>query len=150
MQNIPIFLPLVVGALAFAGTALIHALPLSATVNLVRHERGLGRVGKSFWNDSTIVGRVIFFAAVANLVEMAIWAGIFVLLGEFKEFGTAYYHSAVNFTTLGYGDIIMSPSWRLLGPMEGATGMLMFGVSTAMVFTVIQKLVETRFTDLKI
>jgi hypothetical protein len=43
----------------------------------------------------------------------------------------------------------MSPAWRLLGPLEAANGMLMFGVSTAMVFAVIQRLIEARFADLK-
>jgi hypothetical protein len=43
----------------------------------------------------------------------------------------------------------MSPAWRLLGPMEAANGMLMFGLSTALVFAVIQWLIQTRFVDLK-
>ena len=89
------------------------------------------------------------YVLAAHLVEAALWAGVFVICGEFHEFGLAYYHSAVNYTTLGYGDIVMSPSWRSLGPLEAANGMLMFGVSTAMIFTVIQRLVEARFTDLK-
>jgi len=122
---------------------------LGATVNFVRHERQLGRVGKAFRSDLAIVGRGIFYAAIAHLAEIALWAGLFVLLGEFQDYGTAYYHSAMNYTTLGYGDIIMSPSWRLLGPMEAATGMLMFGVSTAMIFAIIQRLVEARFVDIK-
>jgi hypothetical protein len=43
----------------------------------------------------------------------------------------------------------MTLSWKLLGPMEAADGMLMFGVSTAIIFAVIQKLIETRFVDLR-
>jgi len=61
----------------------------------------------------------------------------------------AFYHSAVNYTTLGYGDLIMSPTWRLLGPLEAANGILMFGVSTAMIFTVILRLTQARFADLQ-
>jgi hypothetical protein len=57
------------------------------------------------------------------------------ICGEFHDFSTAYYHSAVNYTTLGYDDLILSPKWRLLGPLEAANGILMFGVSTAMIFT---------------
>jgi Ion channel len=63
------------------------------------------------------------------------------------DFGAAFYHSAENYTTLGYGDVVMSASWRLLGPFEAADGMLMFGVSTAMIFAVIQRLVEIRLPD---
>jgi hypothetical protein len=43
----------------------------------------------------------------------------------------------------------LSPHWRMLGPLEAAAGMLMFGVSTAQVFTVIARLAQTRFADLK-
>jgi hypothetical protein len=71
------------------------------------------------------------------------------LCGEFRAFALAYDHSAVNYTTLGYGNVIMSPSWRLLGPLEAANGMLMFGVSTAIIFTVIQRLLHARFADLR-
>src|SRR6266404_4016583 len=60
-----------------------------------------------------------------------------------------HYHSMVNYTSLGYGDVIMSPSWKLLGPLETANGMLLFGVSTAMIFAVIQRLIQARFVDLK-
>jgi len=53
----------------------------------------------------------------------------------------------MNYTTLGDTDTVMSPSWRLLAPLEAANGMLMFGVSTAMLFAVIQRLIQTRFTQ---
>ena len=54
-----------------------------------------------------------------------------------------------HYTSLGYGDLIISPSWKLLGPLETANGMLLFGVSTAMIFAVIQRLVKARFVDQK-
>lgn len=140
---------LTVGAAAVVCTIIIHALPLSATVNFVRREKRLGRAGTSFWIDMGIVARAILYALVAHLAEIALWALLFVVCGEFSDFGTAYHHSAVNYTSLGYGDLIMTPSWRLLAPLETANGMLMFRVSTAMIFAVIQRLVETRFVDLK-
>ena len=86
---------------------------------------------------------------IAHLLEIGVWAALFMFCGEFRAFATAYDHSAVNYTTLGYGNVIMSPSWRLLGPLEAANGMLMFGVSTAIIFTVIQRLLHARFADLR-
>ena len=148
-HQIAIWIPLAVSLLAALGTMLIHALPLRATVEFVRHEKKLRRMGRGFWSDVRIVALVISYALVAHLVEMALWAVLFVVCGEFPAFGTAFYHSAVNFTTLGYGDVIMTPSWRLLGPLEAANGVLMFGVSTAMIFAVIQRLVHARFADLR-
>jgi len=149
IHRIAILVPLVVGGVAVICTVFIHALPLGATVNFIRREQKLGRTGTGFWIDMGIVVRAIMYALVAHLVEIALWALLFVICGEFPDFGTAYYHSAVNYTSLGYGDVIMSPSWKLLGPLETANGMLLFGVSTAMVFAVIQRLVESRYVDLK-
>ena len=148
-QQFAMLLPLVVGAGAVACTVFVHALALAVTVNFLRHERKLGRAGAGALIDLAIVVLVISFAFVAHLIEIAFWAVLLVLCGEFQEFGTAYYHSAVNYTTLGYGDLLLTPSWRLLGPLEATNGVLMFGVSAAMVFAVIQRLVLARFKDLR-
>src|SRR5215831_14003921 len=144
-----ILLPLVVGVGAVTCTIFVHALALAATVNFVRYERKLGRLGAGALIDLTIVALVIAFAFVAHLIEIALWAVLLVLCGEFQEFGIAFYCSAVNYTTLGYGDLLLTPSWRLLGPLEAANGALMFGVSTAIIFAVIQRLLLTRFEDLR-
>jgi Ion channel len=149
VHQVAIIAPLAVGAGAVVCTIFIHALALGATVNFFRRESKLGRTGLSHLVDFTIVVLVMSFAFVAHIVEVAIWAWLFIICGEFQEFGAAYYHSAVNYTTLGYGDVIMSPSWKLLGPLEAADGSLMFGVSTAMVFTVILRLIQIRFSDLR-
>ena len=141
-----IVFPLAVGAGAVICTIFIHALAVAATVNLFRHERKLGRAGAGVLIDLTIVALVISFAFVAHLIEIALWAVLLVFCGEFQEFGTAYYFSAGNY---GSGDLLLTPSWRLLGPLEATNGVLMFGVSAAMVFAVIQRLVLARFKDLR-
>ena len=146
-HHIAFLIPVAVGIAAIICTIFIHALPLSVTINFVRREERLGRVGVRFWMDTLIVARVILYALVAHLVEIAFWAVLFAICREFSDFDTAYYHSAVNYTSLGYGDIVMNPAWRLLGPLETANGMLLFGVSTAMIFAVIQRLFEARYVD---
>ncbi|SRR5713226_3799823 len=130
-------------------TIFIHALALSTAVKFVRHEKQLGRTGANFWIDAAIVALAMSIAFVAHLIEIALWAVLFIICREFPDFGTAYYHSAVNYTTLGYGDLIMTVSWKLLGPLEAADGMPMFGVSTAIIFAVIQRLIQARFVDLR-
>ena len=55
---------------------------------------------------------------LGNLLQIAIWGALFVWLGEFTELSEAVYHSAVNYASLGYGDIVMSKNWKLLGPLE--------------------------------
>jgi hypothetical protein len=149
-DRIAIWLPLAVSAGAVVATIAIHALAVTATVNFVRREIKLRRTGAGFWPDVTIVSVAISIALVAHLLEIGVWAMLFMLCREFPAFATAYYHSAVNYTTLGYGDLIMTPPWRLLGPLEAATGMLMFGVSTAVIFAVMQRLIYERFADLRV
>jgi len=148
-DRVAILIPLTVGLSAFAATILVHALALGAMVNFVRRERRVGRAGASFLHNVAIVAVAISFALAAHLVEIALWAVLLMICGEFREFGAAFDHSAVNYTTLGYGNVVMTPSWRLLGPLEAANGSLMFGVSTAIIFAVIQRLIHTRFADLK-
>ena len=149
VHQVAIVTPLIVGAGAVLCTIFIHSLALGATVNFFRRERRLGRAGMRYLIDLTIVVLVVSLAFVARVIEVAVWALLFMMCGEFQTFAAAYYHSAVNYSTLGYGDVIMSPSWKLLGPLEAADGSLMFGVSTAMIFAVILRLIQTRFADLR-
>jgi Ion channel len=148
-HRVAILVPLAVGTGAVVCTLLIHGLALGATVNFLRREIRLGRAGAGALIDIAIVVVVMSLAFVAHLIEIALWARLFVICGEFQEFGIAYYFSAVSYTTLGYGDLILSPSWKLLGPLEAADGALMFGVSTAMIFAVIVRLVQARYEDLR-
>jgi hypothetical protein len=145
--GIDLILPLAVGVATTLASILIHATALATIVDFFRHERRLGRAGVRFWRDVAIVAGVTLLGLAAHLVEIATWALVFELCGEFPGFAAAFYCSAENYTTLGYGDVIMSPAWRLLGPLEAADGMLMFGVTTAMIFTIIQRLIQTRFHD---
>ena len=84
-----------------------------------------------------LIAQVMLILVLGNLLQGAIWAALFMVLGEFQDFNTAYYHSLVNFATLGYGDIVMTDRWRILGPMQAINGVLMIGVSTASITSVV-------------
>lgn len=92
----------------------------------------------SFGESLAVVNVIMFLLVVGNLGQIALWALVFVWLDEFALFSDAYYHSAVNFATLGYGDVVMSEAHRLLGPLESLNGVLMIGVSTATLMTAFQ------------
>ena len=97
----------------------------------------------SQWLDILVLSMVMLLTLLGNFVQMVIWAALFMLLGEFDDFATALYHSGVNFATLGYGDIVMSERWRLLGPLEAANGILMFGVSTAVMTAAVLDVIKS-------
>ncbi|GAA0834818.1 MAG: transporter [Cupriavidus sp.] len=104
---------------------------------------GSVRTGRRpFWTDVALLAAVMLLTLLCNFAQMAVWAALFVLLGEFGEFSAAFYHSAVNFATLGYGDIVMSARWRMLGPIESAHGILMFGLSTALMTAAVLDVVK--------
>jgi len=101
-------------------------------------------VGTSVWRNGLATVMFLMILWMGHLAQMTVWAAVFVTVGEFETFAPAFYHSAVNYTTLGYGDIIMSPHWRLLGPQEAAGGILAFGWSTAAIVTIVMRLVRFR------
>jgi hypothetical protein len=88
------------------------------------------------------LARLMLVLVIGNIVQVMIWAGLFVWLDEFGEFSEAVYHSAVNFATLGYGDIVMSEAHRLLGPIQAINGVLMIGVSTATLMAALQDMLR--------
>ena len=95
---------------------------------------------ESFWFDTYAISIVLLLLFAGHLIQIAIWAILFVYLGEFGDFLTAFYHSAVNFASLGYGDIVMSEKWRLLGALEASNGVLMFGLSAGTLLSVMTRL----------
>jgi ion channel len=101
-------------------------------------------VGTDVWRNGVATLMLIMILLTGHLAQTAVWAIAFVAAGEFRTFAVAFYHSAVNYTTLGYGDIVMSPRWRLLGPLEAAGGTLAFGWSTAVIVTIVMRLARYR------
>ena len=76
-----------------------------------------------------------------TLVQIILWGVLFMWLGEFELVYDAIYHSAVNFSSLGYGDIVMTRERRLLGPLEAVNGVLMLGMSAATLMAIVQHMV---------
>ena len=85
---------------------------------------------------------VMLSLTAGNLLQITLWACLFLVLGEFTEFYEAVYHSGVNFASLGYGDFVMSKPWKLLGPLEAVNGVLMVGMSGAALMAMLQQLIK--------
>jgi len=124
LANLLIGLPIMVLCLMLQTSLLVYAM---------RHfYNGYYVKGKvSFWSGFAAINGVMLILIIGNLGQIAIWASVFMLLDEFQQFSLAFYHSSVNFSSLGYGDIVMSEKHKLLGPLEAINGVLMIGVSTA-------------------
>ena len=109
----------------------LQALFISWCLRAYLRFRPYTQASNAMLPDILVLSAVMLLLMLGNCLQMALWAGLFMLLGEFDNFVTALYFSGVTFATLGYGDLVLSPPWRLLSALEAANGILMFGVSTA-------------------
>jgi hypothetical protein len=134
---------LLVGSLLLFGLATALILPL--VVQLIR----TGYSGQSIWKNVSFMLIVSFVTAAAHLVQIALWAAAYFLVGEFSTFDKAFYFSSQNYTALGYGDVILSERWRQLGPLESINGLLLFGLSSGVMFAVMSRLVKSRLRVLR-
>ncbi len=105
-------------------------------------QRGL--LGMRLWVNLTFIMSTTLLALVGHLAEIALWAFALDISGAVADINAAIYASAGSYTTAG-SDIVLATRWKLLGPFEAVCGMLMFGVSTAFIFAVIQRLIHARF-----
>jgi voltage-gated potassium channel len=87
---------------------------------------------------------VFSVVTVLHLTETAVWAVVYRWWGLFPDFETALYFSMGSYTTIGYGDVVLPQRWRLLGAVEGISGVLLCGLSTAFIFVVLNALLQIR------
>jgi hypothetical protein len=76
-----------------------------------------------------------------HLFEIFLWAG-FYRWKCFPAWESAFYFSATSYSTVGYGDLVLPPMWRILGPLESVTGVLMCALSASLLFAIVARLVE--------
>ncbi|MFL6930790.1 MAG: potassium channel family protein, partial [Xanthobacteraceae bacterium] len=75
---------------------------------------------------------------LAHLVEIGIWGAVYAIIDAVPQEGDAFYFAFVNYTTLGYGDVLPVAYCRLLGPMAAMNGILLFGWSSAVIYDVLR------------
>jgi predicted outer membrane lipoprotein len=86
------------------------------------------------------------FSAIITLhmLEVVIWAVFYFGNSLFQDFETALYFSITSYTTIGFGDVVLPRAWRMLGGIEGVTGVLLCGLSTAFVFAIVNAMFQVR------
>jgi voltage-gated potassium channel len=87
---------------------------------------------------------VFALITLLHLVETAIWAAFFDWQGHFSDFETSWYFSLGSYTTIGYGDVVLPEKWRLLGGIEGISGVLLCGLSAAFLFGIVNHMFQSR------
>lgn len=126
----------------------IHGLGTLAVI--VRLANALKRRNGS--RDRTTLGlltiRVVTALLLLHVLEASAWAALYWLARALPDGESAFYFSLTSYTTVGYGDVVLPADWRLLGPIEAATGILMFGWSTGVMVAAINRIYGDQFRRL--
>lgn len=124
------------------GTALIIACVVTHALSLELLLRRLNAIAPKWDRRLPHFGHIIIMIVVvlglfaAHAIEAWIWALFYWASGEVATLHDAVYFSTVTYTTLGYGDIVLSPAWNITSSLQAVSGILMFGWSTAFLVNV--------------
>ena len=127
------------------------SLPL-IVLNVVIHVIGLGLINESvvrilsgamerrfMAKFAVIMGVTALLATVLHGIEAATWAGAYRLLGALPDTKSAMLYSLSAMTSYGHANLFLEEQWQLMGALEALNGMLLFGLTTAFLFAMIQK-----------
>jgi hypothetical protein len=135
-----------IGGILILFTTLVHAGGMYLALRPIRHHAtGVG--WRLHLYRASSVGRVVLIMYLVAIVEVLIWTAAYLALGVVEGFEKAIYFSAVTFTTLGYGDVVLDGSRRLLSSFEAVNGIIMFGWSTAIVIAAVQRVYSRQTAD---
>lgn len=127
-----------VGAAACICNIAIHALVMLVLVRVAQVAAGSVRLGPSLLLVTIMVATVSVLM-LAHGLEVFVWALTYEIAGSAPPGADVLYFAFVNYTTLGYGDVVPVERWRLIGPTTAMCGVLMFGWSTAVIFEVLRR-----------
>ena len=116
-------------------TVTIHAAGLSTMLPGLRSVLPDRRFWPLTWRLLSVAWRLVLL----HLGEIIVWGLFYWWQKCLPDAESSFYFSAVTYTTVGYGDLVLPNEWRLLGSVEGLTGILMCGLSTGLFFAVVSK-----------
>jgi hypothetical protein len=137
-------LPTITGFVLAILSAIIHAIGLLGL--LYWQTRQWPRIEADFRPRRNLPVFLLLFSVILGLhvAEICVWAGLYFWQGCLPDLETSFYFSATSYSTTGYGDIVLSQPWRLVGALESLTGVLLLGWSAAFFFTVVHRFFEIR------
>lgn len=121
-------------------TVVVHLMGLSLLIAATnRHARRFG-TERALKRQALVLVGVAFGLFALHTVEIWSYAVLYHGLGATQSFEDALYFSTVTYATIGYGDLTLPRSWRILGAIEGANGVILLGWSTAFFVSVVGRI----------
>jgi hypothetical protein len=119
----------------------IHAVTMVVLIRTGRVELAKPPSQRA-WDLIVVMIVTVTILMVAHFAEVVVWAAAYAAAGVAPVGSDRLYFAFVNYTTLGYGDIVPVADWRLIGPITALNGVLMIGWSTAVIFEVLRRAVR--------
>ncbi len=142
------FVNIIIGLIIIGITVTIQGYGTNYWLNHIENNyKSLSTISFSKKNVRLLIFTA-FFLLLLHFIQSGIWAFTYYFLPGVTEFDTiekAMYFSLVTFSTLGYGDITISPTNRILSGFEAINGILLIGWSTAFMFSVVQYIWKREF-----
>lgn len=124
------------------GTSLInitiHALVMTMVVRIAK-SASTKKISHPSLSLIAVMIPTVSVLMVTHALEVIVWSLAYSIVDAAPTDANLVYFAFVNYTTLGYGDVVPVERWRLLGPMTAMNGVLLFGWSTAVIFEVLRK-----------
>ncbi|WP_423605377.1 potassium channel family protein [Sphingomonas sp. MS122] len=118
----------------------LHLTGLSLLMRLIRGHHLRGAARGALLHDALGVAGAAIGLFVLHAAEIWLYAALYLLGGALASFEEALYFSTSTYATIGYGDVVLPAGWRLLGAIEGATGIILLGWSTAFFVAVVSRI----------
>ena len=116
----------------------VHSLVMAILVRIAQLASAKDRLHPVLFLAAVMIPIVSLLMAT-HALEVIVWAAAYALADAAPAGADLVYFAFVNYTTLGYGDVVPVERWQLLGPMTAMNGVLMFGWSTAVIFEVLRR-----------
>ena len=124
-------------------TLSVQCVGAAVLINWLR--RALGRESRKarMPSSAVLVMRATLGVIILQGLIILIWASYYRWLC-FSSWEPSFYFSATSYSTVGYGDVVLPPKWRLFGPLESMLGVLMCGLSVSLLFALVNRLLDRR------
>jgi ion channel len=116
----------------------IHAMLMIAVIQVARSVSESAKSRQSL-RLTAVMSATASVLMAAHFAEVLVWSFAYSFIGIAPPGSDLIYFAFVNYTTLGYGDVIPLQHWHLVGPMTAMNGVLLFGWSTAVIFEVLRR-----------
>ena len=122
-------------------TLVLQSAGMAVLIYWARLSIARGVRGMSALRAALLMMRFTTATIVLHVLQILLWAG-FYRWRCLPSWETGFYFSATSYSTVGYGDVVLPRIWRLLGPIESITGVVMCGLSVSALFAILMRLVD--------